>query len=332
VRDAQDSNWQFPTNAQFNSVKLSAKVSTVMDPPEWLKQKERGGMLPLRFMSWLSLTLGRRLSRYVVYLIALYFVLAVPATRKASRDYLSRCLGRPPTFIDLYRHILAFSTTIHDRIYLLNDRHELFDIQILGAESLHELHAENIGIFLFGAHLGSFEVLRSIARENLPLKVCVAMFPENARQVNSVFAAINPKAIHDIIVLGQLDSMLTIYKKLQEGAMVGILADRASGPDQYISVPFLGSVANFPTGPFRMAAMLKHPIFFMAGLYRGGNRYDVHFELLADFSEQTSIERDALVRDIIIKYADALERHCKSAPFNWFNFYNFWKPELHGKD
>jgi predicted LPLAT superfamily acyltransferase len=312
-------------------VKVKPKKPTVAEPPEWLKQKERGSMLLLRFMRWLSLVLGRRLSRSVVYLIALYYVLAVPAARRASRDYLSRCLGRPVTFIDLYRHILAFSTTIHDRIYLLNDRDDLFDIQISGAESLHALHAKAIGFFLFGAHIGSFEVLRTIARENLQLKVCVAMFSENARQVNSALAAINPKAIQDIISLGQIDSMLAIYQKLQDGAMVGILADRASGPDQYVSIPFLGSVANFPTGPFRMAAMIKHPIYFMAGVYRGGNRYDVHFELLADFSEQTSIGRDTLVRDIILKYADALERQCKSAPFNWFNFYDFWKPELHEK-
>ncbi len=283
-------------------------------------------MFWMRVMCWLSLTLGRRLSRTVVYGIALYFLLAVPAARNASRDYLARCLERPATWLDVYRHFLAFASTIHDRVYLINDRHGLFDIRTSGAEALHAAHASQQGLFLFGAHLGSFEVLRSLAREQPGMRVCMAMYPENARQINTLLAAINPQAMQDIIVLGQLDAILSIRNKLEDGAMVGVLADRAAGADQYISVPFLGAPADFPTGPLRMAAVLRHPVYFMTGLYRGGNRYDVHFELLADFSSVGAGGRDAAVREVLARYVAALERHCKAAPYNWFNFYEFWEP------
>lgn len=294
--------------------------------PEWLQRKERGSLFWLRVMRWFSLTLGRRLSRIALYAIALYFALAVPAARKASRTYLERVLQRPVRWLDLYRHILFFSTTIHDRIYLLNDRHDLFDIRIFGAEPLHAIHAENPGCFLFGAHLGSFEMLRSIARDNTNIKVCVAMYPENARQLNDTLAYINPRVMLDLIPLGQLDSMLAIHHRLKQGAMVGILADRASGPDKYLELPFLGSPARFPTGPFRMAALLRHRVYFMAGLYQGGNRYEIQFELLADFSNLVSATREDEVKEVLAKYVAALERHCRAAPFNWFNFYDFWKP------
>ncbi|MFZ3128624.1 MAG: acyl-CoA synthetase [Rhodoferax sp.] len=294
--------------------------------PEWMQRKERGSVFWLRVMCWLSLALGRRLSRTVVYGIALYFLLAVPAARTASRSYLTRCLERPATWRDVYRHFLAFASTIHDRVYLINDRHALFDIRTYGTEALHAAHAQQQGIFLFGAHLGSFEVLRSLARDQPGMQVCMAMYPENARQINTMLAAINPHAMQDIIALGQLDAILAIRTKLEEGALVGVLADRAAGPDQYISVPFLGSPANFPTGPLRMAAVLRHPVYFMTGLYRGGNRYDVHFELLADFSTVGSGGRDAAMREVLTRYVAALERHCKAAPYNWFNFYEFWEP------
>ena len=194
----------------------------------------------------------------------------------------------------------------------------------LGTEALHGLHAGNQGSLLFGAHLGSFEVLRSLARDQPRLKVAMAMYPANARQINDTLAAINPQAMQDIIALGKVDAILTIHSRLEEGAMVGILADRSSGPDQYLTLPFLGAPARFPTGPFRMAAMLRHPVYFMAGLYRGGNRYDVHFELLADFSTAERRGRDELVRETLERYVATLERHCLSAPYNWFNFYDFW--------
>jgi predicted LPLAT superfamily acyltransferase len=297
------------------------------ETPEWMRRKERGNMFWLRVMRWLSLFFGRRLSRSVVYLIALYFLLAVPAARKTSRTYLGRSLGPHVTWIDVYRHFLAFASTIHDRVYLINDRHDLFDIRAFGTEALHDAHAAKAGLLLFGAHLGSFEVLRSLARDKPGLKVCMAMYPENARQINSALAAINPNAQQDIIALGKIDAILAIHHKLEEGAMVGILADRAAGPDQYVSMPFLESSARFPTGPFRMAAMLRRPVYFMTGLYRGGNRYDVHFELLADFSQTSALGRDAVVREILAKYVATLERYCQEAAFNWFNFYDFWEPD-----
>ena len=66
----------------------------------------------MRFMVWLSLTLGRQLSRTVLHGIAAYFLLFSPKAGRASRVYLQRILGRPPTLAERYRHILTFATKI----------------------------------------------------------------------------------------------------------------------------------------------------------------------------------------------------------------------------
>jgi predicted LPLAT superfamily acyltransferase len=294
------------------------------EQPGWMQRKERGSFFLLQLMSRISLLFGRRLSRIVVYGIALYFLLAAPSARKASRSYLERVLPRRVTWGDLYRHILAFASTIHDRFYLLNNQANLFDIQVFGAEPIIHHQDKHQGMLLFGAHMGSFEVLLTHGR-NQRFNSCVAMYPENARQLNRALAAINPQAVTGIIALGQMDSMLTIHHKLETGALVGVLADRASGPDQYLSLPFLGAPAHFPTGPFRMAALLGYPVYFMTGLYGGGNRYEVHFEPLADFAGVTRAQRDEAVRETLEKYVAALERHCMAAPYNWFNFFDFWE-------
>ncbi len=295
------------------------------DVPQWLQRKERGSLLLLRFMTWLSLMLGRRLTRPIVHGIALYFLLAVPAARKASRAYLGRSLGRPATWRDLYHHILVFASTIHDRIYLLNDRHELFDIRIFGADQLPADADDAGGLLIFGAHLGSFEVLRALARRNLRHKVCAAMYPENARLLNSMLARVNAQVVLDIIPLGRLDAIFTLNQRIQSGAWVALLADRAVRPDSYLSVPFFGQAAPFPLGPFRLAAILHRPVYFMAGLYRGGNRYDIHFERLADFTGIPPSQRDAVMHPAVQRYAQLIEQHCRLAPYNWFNFYDFWE-------
>ena len=292
---------------------------------DWLRRPERGNMFWLRVMTWISLRLGRAIGRGVLRLIAVYFLLFAPAARKASKDYLRRALPHPPTWLDCYRHFLSFASTIHDRVYLVNDRHDLFDVSLIGEDVIREAIADGQGVLLLGAHLGSFEVLRAIGRRQGGLRVAMVMYAENARKINRALAAINPKAQADIIPLGRVNSMLAVRDRLADGAMVGMLGDRTLGDEPLQTVSFFGEPASLPTGPLRMAAMLRRPVVFMAGLYLGGNRYEIHFERLADFSTVAPNERDNRIIEAIDRYAARLEHHCRRAPYNWFNFHDFWR-------
>lgn len=297
-------------------------------PPgaDWMRQRERSSLPVLRLMAWISLTFGRRIGRVVLYGIAAYFTLFAPAARRASRAYLARALGRPAGWRDVFGQVLAFASTIHDRIYLLNDRFDLFAIEIEGAEAVHAALAAQPGVLLVGAHFGSFEVLRAVGRGRAGLDVAMLMYEENARKINAALAAINPAAVADIIPLGRMESMLEARERLERGALVGMLADRGLGGDATVSVDFLGAPAHFPLGPWRMAALLRRPVFFMAGIYLGGNRYRVHFEPLADFSAVERAGREAAVRAAVEGYAARLAAACRQHPGNWFNFFDFWKP------
>ncbi len=300
-----------------------------MNAPEnkdaaWLQQQERSNLAILKLMVWISLTFGRAVGRLVLYGIAAYFVLFAPTARRHSRNYLHRALDRWAEWSDGFRHVFSFASTIHDRIYLLNDRFDLFDIEVEGAEALHAALEKQPGALLIGAHLGSFEVLRAVGRGRAGLKVAMLMYEENARKINATLEAINPAASQDIVPLGRMDSMLLARDKLEAGYLVGMLADRSLGDDPTVACDFLGEAAPFPLGPWRVAAMLRRPVFFMAGLYLGGNRYRLVFEPLADFSETPREQRDAAIRAGIERYADRLTHYCRVAPYNWFNFFDFW--------
>jgi len=282
-------------------------------------------MFMLRVMTWISLRLGRRAGRVVLHLIAGYFLLFAPASRRASGNYLSRALGRPPRWRDLYRHFFTFAATIHDRVYLVNRRFELFDVEVHGEDTLRGLLAGGKGLFLMGAHLGSFEVIRAIGRRDTDLRVAMVMHQDNAQKINAMLAAINPEAVQDIIGLGQVDSMLKVREHLDQGGAVGVLADRTPGNDTVYPVQILGTDANLPGGPFRMVALLRRPVVFMTGLYLGGNRYAIHFDPLADFSAVARDQRDAALKVAITRYAALLDHYCRKAPYNWFNFFDFWQ-------
>lgn len=291
---------------------------------DWSHKPERSNMLMLRTMTWISLRLGRRVGRVVLHGIAAYFLLFAPASRAASRDYLTRVLDRTPRWIDMYLHFFSFASTIHDRIYLLNQRFDLFQIDVHGEQQMLDATVDGHGVFLMGAHMGSFEVIRALGRSHTDLRVAMAMYEENARKINQMLSAINPAAQQDVIALGRIDSMLKVNEYLNAGTVVGMLADRTLNDDAMQPVPLLGSAANMPLGPFRMAAILRRPVIFMVGLYLGGNRYEIHFEKLADFSRIPKGERQGEMQRAMACYAALLEKYCRHAPYNWFNFFNFW--------
>ena len=305
----------------------AAHVAQSRPKADWAGHRERGSIALLRIMAFVSLHLGRTLSRIPLYGIAIYFFSFAPTARRHSRRFLRLALGRAPRARDRFRQILSFASTIHDRVYLINEQFELFNITLDGEDLVRAQVDSGRGALLMGAHMGSFEVMHSLGRRRRGLKVAMAMYEDNARKINATLAAINPHLKSDIVSLGRIDAMLNIAERLEQGAFVGVLGDRTLGREPVQPVTLLGERAHLPTGPMRAAAILRCPVFFMAGLYRGKNNYHVVFESIADFSTTPAAVRHLAVRTAIDRYAAVLDRYCRSDPYNWFNFYDFWRAE-----
>jgi len=288
---------------------------------EWTRRRERGSRILIRFIVWFSTVAGRSASRGLLRMCVVYFFATAGAARTAARESLRRCLGRESTLAERFRLFMNFGTVLHDRVFLLEGRNELFDMEVQGAETLGDG-----GAILLGGHLGSFEAMRAVAAGRR--SVAMAMYEDNARKVREALGAVAPRMGEHIVPLGRLDSMLRLEARLAEGALVGILADRTLGDEPCLEIPFLGGTARFPTGPMRIAAALRQRVLFMAGLYRGANRYEIHFEPLVDFAqvpEEDRKQRARLIEEAVARYAACLERHCRAAPDNFFNFYRFWQ-------
>ena len=312
----------------------AAAPATASGPPApsaaWISQKERSSLLMLRLMRRIALGAGRTASRGLLPLVTLYFMATSPIARRESARYLTRALGRPLRLGDVYRHFHAFGATILDRIYFLQDRFAHFDLRVSGVETMDEAVAKGEGVLMIGAHLGSFEALRAFGLGG-GHRVAMIMYEDNAQLINRTLAALAPAATLHTIALGRLDAMLSLRRWLDDGGVAGLLGVRtlpvSSQRSRNHAVPFLGRPACFSDGPFRLAAMLRRPVVFMAGLYHGGNRYEVRFLPLADFRHVTPATRDAAIQDAIERYVATLESLCRERPYNWFNFFDFWAEE-----
>jgi predicted LPLAT superfamily acyltransferase len=197
-------------------------------------------------------------------------------------------------------------------------------VLVHGEDIVDEMQKSGEGCFLLGAHMGSFEIVRSLGRE-ARRRVHLVMYEENARKMNAALAAINPNLTLHVIPLGKVDAMLKVEAALQGGGFVGMLGDRSIEGEGTMACQFLGAPARFAIGPFRLAVMLRRPIVLMLGIYRGANRYEVYFERLADLRQTNRSEREQVIAEALQRYAERLEYYCRQAPYNWFNFYDFWK-------
>jgi predicted LPLAT superfamily acyltransferase len=187
--------------------------------------------------------------------------------------------------------------------------------------------ARGQGCILLGSHLGSFEIVRAIGLNQRDVEIKVLMHEQHIPIIRDLFRDLNPEVADAVIQTGSPNTMLQVKECLDRGGVVGILADRLVNQNQATDCKFFGKLARFPAGTMWLASILKVPVILFFGLYRGGNRYEVQFEL---FAEEITIDRqhrDQEVQQWTQRYADRLEHHCRLAADNWFNFYDFWEEQ-----
>ena len=291
----------------------------------WKAQEERGNRWLIRLMAWVAQSLGRPVSRALLYPICLYYMCRSARANQTLREYYKRVQGRLPVWPDLFHHYYSFASTILDRIYFLRGRFGQFDVKIHGIETLNRALAGGRGCLLLGSHLGSFEVLRALGLWNERIEVKVLMDERNAPLIRGLIQELNPVVAETVIQVGGVDTMLQVRDCLERGALVGLMGDRLMSQDQFVMCDFLGAQAAFPSGVMRLAHAVRTPVILFFGLYRGGNRYDVHLELLGQSVQLSSERWEEDLRQWTQRYADRLAQYSRGAPDNWFNFYDFWQ-------
>lgn len=299
--------------------------------PVWSRHGERGSRFWITFVVWAIRRLGSAPLRFLLPLIALYYCLFDSKARAASRGYLariSRIQGEaPPNLRDVFRHLYTFAELILDRFAVWSGSSAPFEVKLEGREHMRRLMDENRGAMLVGAHLGSFDMLRVIARD-AGIPVNVIMYVRNAELINKAFEELDPDSGVRIIDLGtqSAQTAFELRRCIGRGEFIAVLADRL-GPSsrrRITRVSFLGDDAAFAEGPFLLANLLKIPVILALALKTGPRQYQVCMENLSDGVSVSGANGRVAVSEQVRRFASRLEHYCLREPNQWFNFFDFW--------
>jgi len=298
----------------------------------WHDLKERGGMLPLMLMLGFYRCGGRWLCRVVLYFIIMWYWLFAVTARQASLHYLQRLhqfagaqspFSATPTWANSYAHFMQFGECILDKIEGWLGHIPEQNLQLFGHENFQQHYQK--GAIIVVSHFGNIELLRALKSEH-PQKINVLVYQKHASQFNQFLKKINSKSEVNLISVDELgiETAMLLQEKLAQGEWVILAADRVPVQSNRVqTVKFLGESAALPQGAWILASLLKVPVLAVF-CYRAEQKFQVHIHHIADQIDLPRKTRLSSMQQITQHYVALLEQHCCRAPYQWFNFYQFW--------
>ena len=306
-------------------------------PPKgthWSRAKERGSRWGLAFTSWVHRSFGRWLALPIVPLVVTYFFLTGAAARRATLDYLRRLhaftggSSPKPTWLNAVKVFMAFGFSAHDKLTAWLDPRLISKVDFPDIGLLREARESGRGALIIGAHLGNLEMMRAVAaRYGFSGFHAVVHFAHAAKFTGTIKDAA-PDSAKDIIHVSSFgpETAMRLREIIDRGECVVIVGDRTpvSENGQTVTADFLGAPAEFPRGPFILAAALECPVYLFFCLGQSGG-YKVIAEKFADRVVLPRGRRTEELSRLAGRYAARLGELCVAYPLQWFNFFDFWQ-------
>lgn len=302
-------------------------------PSKWCEVKERGGLTTLYLMLYLYRFGGRFLCKWILHFIILWYWLFSRTARQASLFYLRQVhvfaaekspFRHTPNWRHSYLHLMQFGESILDKMAGWLGHFPQQNISLNGHEHFQQHY--NKGAIIIVSHFGNIELLRAIKSEHVQ-KINILVYQKHATQFNAFLKKLNAKVDVNLVAVDELgmETALILQDKVEQGEWIIVAADRVPVQSQRVQdVRFLGEVAAWPQGTWILANLLKVPVMAVF-CYQVKQHFHVHIHLIAERLNLPRQSRDQAMQAVMRSYVVLVEHYCLRAPYQWFNFYHFWK-------
>ncbi|HLK30150.1 MAG TPA: hypothetical protein VKT28_16330 [Puia sp.] len=252
-----------------------------------------------------------------------YFLTSYKSSKEIFSLYHSRLgFSKISSLFKVYRNYFMFGQSLIDRVVVMAEIPNKFTFNFDGEENLHEMVAQKNGGMLLSAHTGNWEIAGHLLKR-LNTKINIVMFDEEHEKIKQYLDSVKgEKTMQVITIKKNLSHIYEISDALKNNELVCMHADRFLEGNKTLSATFLGSEANFPLGPFLLAAQFKVPVSLTFAMKETISHY--HFSATKPKAYNLS-SKEIFMKDLLSDFVAEMEKKVKQYPEQWYNYYNFWE-------
>ncbi|MBQ6027135.1 MAG: hypothetical protein IJL21_01100 [Alphaproteobacteria bacterium] len=264
--------------------------------------------------------------KFWVRIIATIIGMGAKSARRFSDEY-RRILNEyqiahnmEPTTFSPARHIRCFADSLVDKMVAMCDKKNRIQFVVQEDADWREfqnLIKQKMGAFLICGHVGNIGALSAFPGGQ---DIKIHAF-QQVRQSGVFYRFISAHSVRPNTIIHAVEDMNVgtageMFDSLANGELVMMAGDRVSAatPGKTIHAQIIGRDCELPMGVFRFARAMSHPVFAVALLNIGAEKYKLVIKKLDDKN----------VHNMANGFAEFLESAAIAAPTQWFNFYDFF--------
>jgi predicted LPLAT superfamily acyltransferase len=291
--------------------------------PAW-EGKSRGSKSGYEMFVRVLKSFGVFPAYFLLRFVSFYYFLFSPKSSKEIFGLFHKRLGysRPGSLFKLYKNYYRFGQSLIDKVVVMSGLPNRFTFDFDGEQHLRAMVAAGNGGLLLSAHVGNWEIAGHLLKR-LGTKINIVMFDGEHQQIKQYLSGVTgERNVNVIVIKNDLSHIYQISDAFSRKELVCMHADRFIEGNKVKEVPFLGSPAKFPIGPFILASTFKVPVSFVFAMKETSLHY--HFFATPDRNDP-SLGKEALTTKLLHEFAAEMEKKVKTYPEQWYNFYNFWQ-------
>ncbi|MBL7137679.1 MAG: lipid A biosynthesis acyltransferase [Bacteroidales bacterium] len=289
--------------------------------------KTRGGVLGYKIFIWTLKYLGIPFAYFLLRFVVTWFVFNSWKAFRAVYAYFRNIqhYSVVKSVISIFRNYYIFGQILIDKLAMLAGFQHRFTFDFEGEEYLRQMQD---GGLLISAHVGNWEIAGNLLNR-LNKRIHILMFDAEHQRIKGYLEdTMKERNVHFIIIREDYNHLKEIEQAFAGGDIIAMHGDRFIEGNKTVTLDFMGKPARFPIGPVNLAARFQVPVSYVFAVKETRTHYHFFATPLYQFEFTRNLKkREQILREAVPIYVQKFEEILRRYPLQWFNYYDFWKPE-----
>ncbi|WP_282629743.1 LpxL/LpxP family acyltransferase [Empedobacter sedimenti] len=283
--------------------------------------RSKGTVLGYKIFVNVMKKLGIKAAYSVLIFVAFYYFITAVSSNKSIYYYFRNRLKYATlrSIFGVYKSYFTFGQTLIDKTAINAGLRNKYSYEFDGIDILKNLLNEQKGGVLISAHVGNFEVAEHFFADiDFDCQINLVTTDLERNVIKEYLESISMKpSVKFILIKEDLSHIFEINNALSRNELICLTGDRYFEGNKTMTEILLGKEAHFPAGPFSIASRLKVPVAFVYVM----KEKNLHYHLYTRQANFKHRDANALLKEYCVNLETIIHKY----PYQWFNYFDFWK-------